>query len=100
MEEYDKGCLSYDSAHRIIKQCRNGVHYCDGNEYEALEAFEEQGRCTWCFEKKETILDIWDLPEGYPSFSWDTIHRIFKEDKLLGNYVCAECVGRLSEQEW
>lgn len=34
---FDEGKVSLDVAKEIIYMCREGVGYCDGNEYEALD---------------------------------------------------------------
>ena len=78
LEEYDKGLIPYESAHKIIKQARNAVNFCDGNTYEAIEVFEFQKRCTCCLEKKE-VMNVYDLPKDF-EFS---MHKSAKYENSL-----------------
>ena len=91
LSEYENGNISYDSAHKIIKQCRDAVHYCDGNSYEALECFEEQGRCMCCLNKTDNLLRVFELPEKYKVFS-KKLEKACYGDKLLGGYICEDCI--------
>jgi len=55
----DSKKISTEAAREIIVACRIGVHWCDGNEYEAIE-FIRRNRCGWCLKK---------IPKGLPLYS-------------------------------
>ena len=90
LSEFDNGNISHKVAHKIIKQARNAVNYCDGNSFEAIICFEEQGRCTCCFKKVNNILNVYKLPYGLEHLSDNLISASYG-DKLLGGYICEDC---------
>lgn len=94
LSEFDKGKLSHEIAHKIIKQARNAVNYCDGNNYEAIICFEEQGRCTCCFKRVNNILNVYKLPYTMADVSEKLISASYGE-KLLGSYICEDCISQI-----
>ena len=59
LEEFDNKNINHETAHKIIRQACNAVNYCDGNSYEAIECFKQQGRCTYCFRKVNNLLNVY-----------------------------------------
>lgn len=57
---YDDGKISHESAGKIIKACRMGVHWCDGNEGEAIDTLAFT-RCGVCLQKYQRAMNftIW-----------------------------------------
>lgn len=50
VELYDEGKYSTETARDLIATSRNGVHWCDGNEDEAVECIR-RCRCGRCLKK-------------------------------------------------
>lgn len=76
LNEYDSGHIPYESAFRLLMACRDGVNWCDGNEYEATSDFED--RCGLCLRKG---LELHELPWR----EWD--HK-----KSIHNNLCSDCL--------
>ena len=49
LDLYEEKQISKESTIRLILACRKGVHWCDGNEEEALEEVVGRGYCGLCF---------------------------------------------------
>ena len=50
LDLYDHGKMSLESARQVIKACREGTQWCDGNENEAVMCCCEN-RCGYCLER-------------------------------------------------
>lgn len=101
MTLFDEGKVDLDAAREIVYACRKGVHWCDGNEYEALESIYTY-RCGRCLERVEKggllfdTNDFWrlsyrsdrDLPDG---------NKIRDNCKiqLASHKLCRECFVRV-----
>ena len=61
---FDHKKLELDVARTIIASCRKGVHWCDGNEYEAVEGIRRCrcGKCLQKIPKGEYLYSLYDLP--------------------------------------
>lgn len=90
----DEEKISTEAAREIIVACRRGVHWCDGNEDEAVESIR-RNRCGWCLNK---------IPKGLPLYSLWTLlsfqpdYPFREEDPLMCKGVelaldglCEEC---------
>lgn len=97
MKLFDEGKISVDAAREIIYACRKGVHWCDGNEYEALESIYTYrcGLCLRIIEKGDLLFDtndFWslsyktgrDLPKDYEITDKGKV-------KLASHCLCREC---------
>lgn len=62
MEMYMNDKITKDVASRLFHALRAGVHWCDGNEYEATESLEGIlcGRCLKVFEEGDDVVGILD----------------------------------------
>ncbi len=95
LKMYDNGELDLPKAKKLIRACRVGVNWCDGNEGEAIECMRET-RCNKClrpFENDEKVVDmlytdIWNEAWG----EHDHRKQVF-EDKydLVGFNLCRSC---------
>lgn len=86
-EMYDTGEISRETAVKIFRRLQKGVHWCDGNEYEAIECISD--RCGICLKelKKGEIL--------YPPH-----FDVMKEySEAATDYLCEECMLRLYGEE-
>ncbi len=86
-EMYDTGEISRETAVKIFRRLQKGVHWCDGNEYEAIACISN--RCGICLK---------ELEEGevlYPP------HFEIKEEHLEAatDYLCEECMLKLYGEE-
>ena len=57
---YDEGKLDIETARTIIVACRKGVHWCDGNEDEAVMRLRKCrcGKCLKVVKKGEELLPL------------------------------------------
>ena len=94
LKEYDDENIDFDTAKRIICQARDAVHYCDGNEYEALECFEEQIRCTCCLKQVDNLYNLYALPKDLECYQSKLKELVYRE-KVLGGYICESCLKEL-----
>lgn len=86
-EMYDTGEISRETAVKIFRRLQRGVHWCDGNEYEAIACISD--RCGICLKKlkKGEILypPYFDVKEEHP--------------EAATNYLCEECMLKLYGEE-
>lgn len=88
---YDEGDIEESVARELIKTARKAVHWCDGNEYEAVECLEENRRCGKCLREvgdEEKLYSLWDISRD-----------VYDKDRILDDYdeplayasLCADC---------
>lgn len=86
-EMYDTNEISKETAVKIFQRLQKGVHWCDGNEYEAIECISD--RCGICLKELEEgeILypPYFDVKGEHPEAATD--------------YLCEECMLRLYGEE-
>ena len=88
---YEEGLLSKKAAKDIIRACRKGVNWCDGNEDEAVEETRARGYCGLCFEKTDnSLMNVYDDDS-------DGVWRTYDEndDIVVHQFVCPKCRQRL-----
>lgn len=78
----DKEEISKESAKTLIKACIRGVHWCDGNSYEAVDYIIDC-MCGRCLKKVAEGEKLYELPCPYD----DLGNKI----GLLYNRLCSEC---------
>ena len=86
-EMYDAGEIPRETAVKIFRRLQGGVHWCDGNEYEAIECISNRcGICLKELEKGEIL---------YPPY------LNVKEEHLEAatDYLCEECMLKLYGEE-
>lgn len=87
IEMYDEGELTVEAARKIIAKARKGVHWCDGNEGEAVASIR-RCRCGRCLK---------EVPSGTPLYSvWDisvskNIIDKNPDEILASDGLCLEC---------
>ena len=89
---FEERQISKDTAMRLIFSCRKGVHWCDGNEYEAVEEAVERGYCGLCFKKSSRLSDAFDNDLEYPH-----MYRVFDayDDTAAHDSLCPDCKERV-----
>jgi len=93
VELYDEGKYSTETARDLIATSRNGVHWCDGNEDEAVECIR-RCRCGRCLKKMkagEYLFSVWDV-----SSEVKNVYKIMDiedndGDELASDKLCEEC---------
>lgn len=100
---YDHGEISVEAARKLLHQCRKGVHWCDGNEYEAVACCYEN-RCGYCLKKLEPgtpLLDLfsvirflYDL-QDIAEYNKSRIIIDCVEKKAGYDFFCEDCLARL-----
>ena len=94
MELFDTGKISEDVMRELVKACREGVYWCDGNEAEAIECIREN-HCGSCFKKlgeNEELFSIWDI-----SIEADRKCKIgdLDDEGLISDRLCKDCFDKL-----
>jgi hypothetical protein len=89
---YESKQIDKQAVIRLIHACRKGVHWCDGNEGEAMEPVVEAGYCGLCFEKKKNLSSAFDNDLGYPK-----MYDVFEayDDTAANDVLCPECKERI-----
>lgn len=67
LEKLDSGEISVDTARDLLYACRKGVHWCDGNENEAMIQMHQM-RCGYCLRKlseSDTIYSLYDISHSF-----------------------------------
>ena len=98
---YDDGKISTESAGEIIKACRRGVHWCDGNEGEAVGALAFT-RCGVCLKKIPEGKELYDLVDAYGvEVEHTDCEKIFQKAQYELAYpsVCGKCMDKIIT-EW
>ncbi|MCD8370827.1 MAG: hypothetical protein LUC94_11015 [Clostridiales bacterium] len=94
VELLDEGRITRDVAKELIMTARNGVHWCDGTEYEAV-AYILQNRCGCCLGKIEPgkpMYSLWDTDLNY-----NEQNRLFERtrDSVVASYLCPKCFDKV-----
>lgn len=91
MELYMNNKITMEDTKVLLRQIQKAVHYCDGNEYEAIEYLIDNDICSACLEEKEEELIILYDSE-YKWFKGD-IYREYEEDTYyVSMFICRECM--------
>ena len=82
----DQGKISKEAAKTIIISCANGVNWCDGNTYEAVDYIRRClcGRCMKLVPAGEKLYSVYDVSGDVPDQ-----HRL--DDNLAADGLCADC---------
>ena len=95
LDLYEEGQISKEGAMRMIRACRKGVHWCDGNECEACVETVERGYCGLCFEKSDRLTDILDNDLDFPECN----HVFDPFDAIAAHgHLCPACRNRVLEE--
>ena len=91
---YDKGRIPLEEARELLVATRLGVHWCDGNEYEAVDELSKN-HCGHCLRKLEVgapLYDVDDVSRDVPDR-----YRMYDHPELpiASGYLCPECFDRL-----
>lgn len=87
IEMYDAEELTLDAAKKIIAKARKGVHWCDGNEWEAVASIR-RCRCGRCLKEVMAgtpLYSVWSI-SGQKNILDQTPDEILASDGL-----CLEC---------
>ena len=90
IDMYDDGELSLEAARKIIAAARKGVHWCDGNEYEAVDCIREC-RCGRCLKKMapgDFLYSVWRLSDAIPQ-KYSVLEM--SSEPLAFDTMCEEC---------
>ena len=92
LDLYEEKQISKESTMRLILACRKGVHWCDGNENEAMEEVVERGYCGMCFEKTMELTNVYENDLCYPN-----CYKVFDDyDNTAAHYwLCPNCKNRV-----
>ena len=95
LDLYEEGRIHKESAMRLIRACRKGVHWCDGSEPDACVETIIRGYCGLCFEKSITLTDILDNDLDYPECD-----RVFDPFDAVAahRFLCPTCRDRVLEE--
>lgn len=96
LEKLDSSEISIDAARDLLYACRVGVHWCDGNEYEAM-IHMYQMRCGYCLKKMSEGDAIYSLYDVSRSFETEHHNEIRAIDIIIiaDTFLCGECFEKL-----
>ena len=95
---YDNKELSRDAALKIFSSLRRGVHWCDGNEGEAVASIIDC-RCGKCLKEigdEEKLYDIDDCSDLISKSLWDVLDGYVKY--YAGWYFCKDCFDEIIQE--
>lgn len=98
LQKLDSGEINADTARDLLYACRKGVHWCDGNEYEAM-VLMRQMRCGYCLKKLsegDAIYAAYDVSYKFQSKYRKEIESI--DAKIADPYLCAECFEKVFDE--
>lgn len=80
--------ISKDAARKIISSCRKGVHWCDGNEDEAIDCIRRCycGNCMERIAKGKPLYSVWEVSNDVPNR-----YRITNNHNLASDCLCENC---------
>lgn len=90
LDLYDHGKMSLESARQVIKACREGTQWCDGNENEAVMCCCEN-RCGYCLER---------LKPGDALYCLYDIVRVAESEGLLKDYEPVKVFRNRTDQAY
>jgi len=107
---YDEGKYDLDTARQLLQATIKGVHWCDGNEYEAAASFS--GRCAYCLKVIESpkvglILGTRFFAEASMVYGDDNIAKgpdsefvlnLCRKKELLATQLCRDCFEKFQEK--
>lgn len=85
---YERKKIGKMAAKEIVAACGKGVHWCDGNESEAMESVIEAGYCGLCFKKTENLSSVYEN-DLKPPYRYNVLDAYRKN--VLHDYLCPEC---------
>lgn len=88
VELYDDGKIDKKAAMKIIRACKDGVNWCDGNDGEAID-YIRRCRCGKCFKmipKGEKLYSVWDVSNEVPDK-----YKIDDRFELALDGLCQDC---------
>lgn len=98
---YDSGNMNINIAKSIISECIETTSLCSGDISKVLVCFEEQNRCSCCFNKvKEKDLYSANMSNNRPKVV-DVLmkHKWFNCEETVGMTICDKCLTKLFEKE-
>lgn len=102
IKEYDNGKFSQKTAKKLIKACRKGVHWCDGNEPEAVEYLREH-RCGHCLKKMTTgekLYSLWDISsETNHKYNVRYLDDSDENTNIVSYRLCEDCFDKILLQK-
>ncbi|MFI3213407.1 MAG: hypothetical protein R3Y24_08685 [Eubacteriales bacterium] len=90
---YDNKELSLMATKKVIRSAREGVHWCDGNEYEAIDCIRGI-RCGCCLENIEEVEEeysLWHLGGEFRHI--DFLDE--SEEVIASDMLCETCFKRV-----
>lgn len=95
IELLDSKCLDSDVAKAIIVACRKGVHWCDGNEDEAIESIRRCrcGNCMKVVDKGDFLFSVWNASPIVLDLARKRGIDVldYRSDHLASDGLCLKC---------
>ncbi|MCR5728042.1 MAG: hypothetical protein K6G24_11315 [Lachnospiraceae bacterium] len=93
--QYDRECISRETATKLIATCRAAVYWCDGNEGEAVDYIRRCrcGKCLRMIPKGEKLISLWSL--GYSFISKPGDGDIVDTLRLASDGLCETCFDNI-----
>lgn len=88
---YENEKISIDAARDLLRVTQKAVHYCDGNEYEAVEFLTYNNICSSCLKQFDKIFDLYDGLEYGESSKLSEI----EDCRYVNTYMCKDCCAEM-----
>lgn len=94
MELFFSGKISEEAMKKLVTACRKGVHWCDGNETEAIECIRDNycGSCLKKMNEGEELFSIWDI--SFKAYRECKIRKL-DDEGLISDRLCVDCFDKL-----
>ena len=104
---YESKEISEPAARKILSILRNGFRFCDGNEGESLDFYEENNICGCCLKKAvPKLYNLWYLSYGGSkkiSYNFHNVWDNYCDDNspfhLVSPLLCEECAKKVLMDE-
>lgn len=98
IEMFDNKELSRAAALKLFTALKNGVNWCDGNEYEAVESIIDCrcGKCLKKIEENQRLYDIFKCSMFVTGNPWDIMDNY--EGDYGGWHFCKECFDEIIKE--
>ena len=92
---FDNGELSREAALKLLMALKLGVHWCDGNEYEAVASILDC-RCGKCLKKIEEDENFYDIYECSPLVAERPMGILDNyNENYAGYFFCKDCFDNI-----
>ena len=93
---YDENKFDRNTARILLAACRNGVHWCDGNEDEAIASLRgcRCGKCLSVIKQGDKMFSVWDVSDDVPR-RYQVLDSVIPA--LASDRLCESCFDEVMD---